>query len=1169
MLGTPNGGSHSIPAMLIGRDALVRKLALVDLRSDHAGLLETIAGFDGALGLLPHGGALDLFDHTVWQRLLELDAPETRGLFGSGVASSRSAGFRWSVPSRAALDKARKFAALVRESPLDASRVVYVAGVADETACDVEIDETAPAGRRVRVMATARGDGRVLWETGIPKGITNFFMNTPHGDLANDRRYFPALVDLLQTGTTSKLPVTPPVRREAETRFEMRDPLPAMVPDEAELLSDALGGRRVEEDTRAPEARIAIRVVHDNLTNARSPVLASHYHRDVIVAAEAYLDARLNGRLSELLRMELYPGPINTGAVVVNEPAPGDLSIHPGAIIAGLGTVGDLTPGSLTSTLAHALTLYGAECIGRERRRRQREGGAPGTIVPAPVTAILVGSGDGGLSLSDCVRALLRAVLQANQRLRGAVQTGPAGDPADSLWAQIDQVDILELYEDRAIEALHALRALSRAPEFENYLIDEMLVRGAEGQRRVRFDQSRGWWQRIRVTSDEEGALQFEAVTQAARALARLRPTQRGLVDGFVQQAIEATANDRRIGKTLFELLVPNDFKPYAPDQHKLALMLNAEAAALPWELMHDGFDRMTEPLSISGGMIRQLLLPDERAHVLRSTGNTALVVGNPIVSDSRFPSLAGAAAESAAVAGLLTEMGGYDVQLLLEEAAHPMAVLSAVHDKPWRIMHLAAHGVFEFDTGGKEPVSGLVLDDGMFFTAAEADQLRHVPELVFINCCHLGQTSGDSSTNVPFHKLAANLATQFIKMGARAVIAAGWAVDDAAAKTFAGAFYRRMLSGELFGDAVLQARRETYFGHGETNTWGAYQCYGDPSFSLVAGGGQSRDDVFVSDSELSIWLQGVVARARQQDGAGDRLVAALAARESQTPAAWWRSAEVCSVAAQAFAELGQFERAIHYYERVLKAERASAPIFALEQLANCKTRWAGRLLAADRSTSTKASALLDDAERILRHLLDLGPTSERWALLGGLMKRRAIAGAGDAKVRRRALEQMSEAYRSAYDLSRVDGPGDVFPLGNQIAADIVLSWSANGASKRGGQRAGVGALLKELGAMADGLSSSKTDFFSLAAGADRILLEALMEQRLDDETRDVILQKFSRALSRGVTARQRDSVSTQFLFFRRLMLSAFPKEGRDKVLRQLEFLEDRLLPRVRSTEQR
>ena len=368
-------------------------------------LLETIAGFDGALNLLPHAGTLDLFDHAVWERLLELDAPQSRGLFGSGVASSKSAGFRWSVPARAALEKARTFAALIRESPLEPSRVVYVAGVADETACDLEIDEGAPEGRRVKVIATGRGRWPGALGDRHPQGHPGLFMNAAHGDLANDKRHFPAIVDLLHTGSTSKLPITPPVRRGADARFEMRERLPAMVPDEAELVSDALGGRRVEEETRPAQGRIAVRVVHDNLTNARSPVLASHYHRDVIVAAEAYLDARLNGRLSELLRMELYPGPINTGVVVVNEPTPGDLSIHPGAIIAGLGIVGELTPGSLTSTLAHALTLYGAECVGRERRRRQREGDSPERTVPAPVTAILVGSGDGGLSLADCVQS--------------------------------------------------------------------------------------------------------------------------------------------------------------------------------------------------------------------------------------------------------------------------------------------------------------------------------------------------------------------------------------------------------------------------------------------------------------------------------------------------------------------------------------------------------------------------------------------------------------------------------------------------------------------------------------------------------------------------------------------------------------------------------------------
>lgn len=1164
MLGTPNGGSHSIPALLMGRDALVKKLALVDLQNSHAGLLGTIAGFDGVLNLLPHGGALDLFDAAVWERLLEADAPESRGLFGSGVASSKSAGFRWSIPDSASLAKARKLAAAIRTSPLDPARVVYVAGTADETACDLELDEAARVGRKVKVIATSRGDGRVLWETGIPANIRAFFMDAVHGDLANDRRHFAALVDLLNTGTTAKLPSTPPVSRGADERFEMREPMPAMVPDEAELVAEALGGQRADIEAKAGETRINVRIVHDNLTNARSPVLASHYRFDVIVAAEAYLDTQLDGRLSELLRMELYPGPINTGVVVVNDATTDDLSIHPGAIIAGLGIVGELTPGTLTSTLAHALTLYGAECVGRERRRRQREGsdlGLGGTV-HAPVTAILVGSGEGGVTLADSVRALLRAVNQANHRLRDGASKPGDGAESGRLRAQIDRLDILELYEDRAIEALHLLRSLGSAPEFASYVVEELLTKGAGEQRRVRFDQAPGWWQRIRVKGKKNGALEFEAVTQSARAPARLIPTQRDLVDAFVQQAIETTASNLKLGHTLFELLVPYDFKPYAPDRRKLALMLNPAAAAIPWELMHDGFDRSAEPMSVASGMIRQLLLTDERAQVQRAPGNTALVIGNPKVDDPRFPSLGGAAEEATRVAGLLADTAAYDVTLLLDEAADPLSVLSAVHQKPWRILHVAAHGVFDFDRGdGRPPVSGLVLGNGSFFTAADADQLRYVPELVFINCCHLGQMRGDASRHVAFHRLAANLATQFIKIGARAVVAAGWAVDDAAAKTFATSFYRRLLDGELYGDAVLQARSDTYRIHGETNTWGAYQCYGDPSFSLTAGRTQSRAEVFVSESELGNWLERQAKTARER-GRSDVLLGELELREAQTPVTWWGSADLCAKAGDAFAELGRFERAIYYYERVVTAEAATAPIKAVEQLASCKVRLAGSLVqrsaeAGQKPDVEKANALLNEAEEALRHLLGLGGTSERWSLLGSLMKRRALSSSG-AGERRKALHDMSAAYRSAYELSCRNNARDAYSLGNQIAADVVVSWGAKGQSKE--RIAAVLASIDELEELAGALAGTHTDTFNLSAAADRLLLQALANQDLDDKMRVRIQAKFTAALSRGATAKERDSMRTQFHFFTSLMQTEFPKAGRVELMLQMGLLEKAVL---------
>jgi len=1154
MLGTPNGGSHAISALLIGRDPLVKKLALLDLKSDHAALLATIAGFDGVLNLLPHAGTLDFFDRADWERLLSRDAPRERGLFASGVASSKSAGFRWTIPSAPALAQAKTLAALIQDSPLDPGRVVYVAGVADATACDLVIDEAAPVGRRVKVMASARGDGRVLWRTGIPAGIPTFYMDTVHGDLASDRRHFSAIVELLNTGATTRLPTVPPVSRAAEEEpFELPEHEPAMVPDEAELVADALGGRRANVEFRPDLSKVGIRVVNDNLTNARFPVLASHYRNDVIVAAEEYLDRTLDGRLSELLRQELYPGPIDTAVVVLNEVREGDLSIHPGAIVAGLGVVGDLTPGSLTSTLTHALTAYGAECVGGARRQRQRIRGEAfqGGEIAAPITALLVGSGEAGVTLSDSLRALLRAVRQANHRLREAAEQ-PAGAPGrEQLWARIDQVEILELYQDRAIEALHELLSLSRLPEFESFTVGPTLVPGREGRRRARFDRAQAWWQRIRVKGDDEGALEFEALTRSARAAARLLPTQRDLVEGFVRDAIGTTANDPSLGQTLFELLVPNDFKAYAPDRRKLELMLNPNAAAIPWELMYDGFDRTPEPLSVSSGMVRQLLLTEGRQHVLRAPGKTALVVGDPVVTDKRFPPLPGAA-EEAGIVGELLQAGGFDVQRLIGREARPRSVLTALHEQPWRILHLAAHGVFQFSPApSRPPVSGLVLDDGAFLTAADADQMRYVPDIVFVNCCHLGQTRGDASPRTAFHHLAANLATQFIRMGARAVVAAGWEVEDAAAKTFATSFYTAMLDGAAFGDAVLRARQEVYQHHGETNTWGAYQCYGDVSFSLKPSSSTPGAATYVSDAELVIALETFAARARQPGSASAELLKELDGYLEQKPEDWWTSAELCAGAGQALEAVGQFERAIEYYLRVLTAERATAPILALERLANCKVRRAGELMATDRAA---AARLLDDAQATLEHLLALGQTAERWSLLGGLHKRRFQVSQPDSAARTAALREMGLAYENAYQLAQKDKQGDlIYPLGNQVAAEIVQAWRS-----RNGKRIGK-ALRDRLGRLQEAARAAAglhTDTFSLVAGAEYMLLEALAGRSLDKAAVTAILDRLDEALSRGATRREVSSIRTQLAFFRSAAETELPQERAVQVVEQLTALE-------------
>jgi tetratricopeptide (TPR) repeat protein len=496
-------------------------------------------------------------------------------------------------------------------------------------------------------------------------------------------------------------------------------------------------------------------------------------------------------------------------------------------------------------------------------------------------------------------------------------------------------------------------------------------------------------------------------------------------------------------------------------------------------------------------------------------------------------------------------------VQPLVEREAHPLAVYSAMHQRPWRVLHIAAHGVFEFiREGTDDPVSGVVLDDAVF-SPADAEQMSHVPDLVFINCCFLGQTGADAAPR-SMPRLAANLATQFIRMGARAVVAAGWAVDDEAAKTFATTFYRSMLTGALFGDAIIQARKETFAHHRVTNTWGAYQCYGDASFSLAALDSQSTSQTFVAVRELIVWLDRFKGRALEAQGDERGLLEELQRSEAQVPPEWWNNGELNASAGAAFAELGEMKRAIDYYTRAVNAEQARAPMWALEQLVSCKVRYAGELAATGQDGLVAAQAMLEEAETTLKHLLALGRSSERLSLLGALMKRRALLAGTDSEQRRRALREMSMAYAEAFERSRTTAQplGTPYPLANQLAAEIILGWSANN-----GQA--IPTLLDALQAASDAQATSHTDFFSLSAVAECALLKALRGPALDAAARQHVEERYIAALSRGITTRQLASVRMMLGFFRTLIAAEHPDGKLDEVSKQLGTLEQALVARA------
>jgi CHAT domain-containing protein len=141
---------------------------------------------------------------------------------------------------------------------------------------------------------------------------------------------------------------------------------------------------------------------------------------------------------------------------------------------------------------------------------------------------------------------------------------------------------------------------------------------------------------------------------------------------------------------------------------------------------------------------------------------------------------LPGAIQEARAVADLLTAQGYQVIESPPDSEA--VDVINKLFKYPYRIVHISAHGVFQAGAGAAAR-SGVVLSDGLLLTAAEIGQMEIVPDLVFLNCCFLGKT--DNTPTTAYNRLAYSVARELIEMGVRAVVVAGWAVRDDAAKYF------------------------------------------------------------------------------------------------------------------------------------------------------------------------------------------------------------------------------------------------------------------------------------------------------------------------------------------------------------------------------------------------
>jgi len=673
------------------------------------------------------------------------------------------------------------------------------------------------------------------------------------------------------------------------------------------------------EQPAPPAAPLRLEVLNTHLRQVRAPLMLGHYRAMKLTGTEAVVDRLLGGALREAKRAGLYADELDTHQVFSPRHSDGPAAV----IVVGLGEEGKLRASDLQRAVRQATLAY-AQRIGEQLPPHAARGRGPSTL---EIAATLLGSGGTGITVGTAAQAIAQGVREANQRL------------LDAGWPRVATLTFVELYLDRATEAWVALDALRQSAP-AGFQLGEVVQAGPGALRRPLDSGYRGaqydFVSAISVAGHEgESLIEYTLDTRRARAEVRGQSAQRTLV----QELIGAAADERRpqpeLGRALFQLLVPSELEPFLAGSGDTLLELDAATAAIPWELLDTRPDGeaaavLLAPWAIRARLLRKLRTPQFRRQPQGAGADGGvLVIGEPAVDDPDYPPLPGARAEAEAVAAAL------QVPALL--GAQALQVINALLGDRYRVVHVAGHGSYAPDGSG-----GVVLSNHAVLGPREIESMRTVPELVFVNCCHLGKVEAAEPASPPHHRVqfAANVAEQLIRLGVRCVIAAGWAVDDEPAQRFATVFYEQLLKGARFMDAVATARELAWREHPQSITWAAYQCYGDPDWVYVQ---QIEADLpprraavppaIVSSPALALALETLAIEAGHGDTPHAQLLEQVRQLEAQHGERWGMQGAVAEAFGLAYAETGDRAAARRWYRAAVKAPDGSASMRAAERL--------------------------------------------------------------------------------------------------------------------------------------------------------------------------------------------------------------------------------------------
>ncbi len=1117
-LGTPWRGSYLVPYTLLGYGRNINVVSLIDIVHSKADLLDIFREYEGFLQMLPQIreegiGSDDFGSVTIWNKL--------KSIKGKNIGK----------PTPGDIKKVQTYFDDV--SQFDFSQYLttayYIAGWNDKTVAGINTGFTTWFGKKkLKFSKTKLGDGSVTWKLGIPEEFRNegkerlYYSTIEHGQLANDESNFRALEDIFKTGSTNKLTTNEPRFRSDEVAVEEFGE-ESFVTDVFNFEKDILG---LSDDEVADfDTPLRVSMIAGDLRNAKYPVMLGHFWQDGILNAEKALNRYLNNELEKQLRTGTYPQWIGDHYVYIDPKR--SIDYCQGAVVLGLGNPINFNAIMLSATVRSGVIGYIREMA------RLKDFVGMSNDKELGITTLLVGSGFGNLQVAESIRALIKGIRQANEYIAREEEE----------LQLVTQLEIIELYVNKAEEAMYEL-CVMEDQEYDEYYIElkSHLLKEITGTREeMPYKDKRNWWQPFIISSfknEKNGKIEisFSTEIKAARSQKRQVTVNAQFLDTVSSEFAVSSEWDPKLAKVMFEILIPNEFKAYIKHQNNLKLNLDKRTANYPWEMIHDK-DTGQDPLCINAGMIRQLQATREELGVLLSTGRKALVIGDPLLH-GYISQLPGAKMEAEEVDQLLSTSNTFETTPLVNTEYRD--VIIELFSDQYRILHIAAHGIVEGDDGAV----GVVIGDGHILSASDIRQMSRVPELVFINCCHLGQIEGvDQKFYQNRHMLASSLSTQFIESGARVVIAAGWAIHDGAARVFANTFYSEMLAGNDFHIAVKAARKKIYDDFPKTNTWGAYQCYGDPYYKFDLRNSRTSDDgeyQFYIPKEVSIELKYIRAQATQKRDPDsiNKLVYELSKIVKAAESKNLLTTKVKEELAFCYADLDLLPEAIDLVEDLMKVEKANFSLYLIEQYVNWKIKDAitkydtgnteditedEEQIAQNRANRGKeAEGVILETVALLDQLISRGRSAERYALKGSAYRRKTL-------VSTTATDDMNVASQNYYQAYKFNDPKNrYYHLSNWLLMELLLSYQSDEARQVEHYLSST-KIEEQIELLLDSINkNSNQDFWRYAATVHHRILDLLCNYHKDSNTTDLsqyeseICEIYSEAWNRSGTNRDK-----------------------------------------------